>query len=132
MRKSEEKFEEVRSLSPIEEESESTLCFKKASINFSEPEGSDYRMTRFPYKDYQRILRKSEGNRNVYCELRERMRFDGNSMYELDTLKYKKSDSAGDSSSEDERMEQDYYQLRRVAGSYCCFGPDAFKGFFAF
>lgn len=70
MRKSEETFEEVRNLSPIEEESESTLCFKEAS-NFSEPKGSGYRMIKSPYKDYQRILRKSEGNRNVHCELRE-------------------------------------------------------------
>ncbi|XP_011692706.1 PREDICTED: uncharacterized protein LOC105452875 isoform X2 [Wasmannia auropunctata] len=88
MRKSEENFEEIRSLSPIEEESESTLC-----INFSESEGNGYRMTRPPYKDYPRMLRKSEG----------------------------------DSSSGDERTEQDYHRLRRVAGSYCCFEPDAFK-----
>ncbi|XP_077258448.1 uncharacterized protein LOC143895285 [Temnothorax americanus] len=59
MQKSEENFEEVRSLSPIEEESESTLCFKEASTNCSEPEESGYRMTS-PYNDYQRILRKSE------------------------------------------------------------------------
>lgn len=70
MRKSEENFEDVRNLSPIEEESESTLCFKEAS-NFSESEGNGYQMIRSPYKNYQRILRKSEGNRNVYCELRE-------------------------------------------------------------
>lgn len=60
------------------------------------------------------------------------MIFDANPIYDFkvrDTLKYKKSDSAGDSSSEDERMEQDYYQLRRVAGNYCCFEPSAFKGF---
>lgn len=68
MRKSED-FEEVR-LSPIEEESESTLCFKEVSHNFSKPEESGYR-TKPPYKDYQRILRKSEGNRNVHCELRD-------------------------------------------------------------
>jgi len=70
MRKSEENFEDIRNLSPIEEESESTLCFKGASINFSKPEGNSCR-TRSPYKDYQRILRKSEGNKNVHCELRE-------------------------------------------------------------
>lgn len=64
MRKSEENFEEVR-LSPIEEESESTLCFKEVSNNFNKPEGSGYRMAKSPYKDYQRILRKSEGNRNA-------------------------------------------------------------------
>ncbi|XP_018403049.1 PREDICTED: uncharacterized protein LOC108779969 [Cyphomyrmex costatus] len=57
-----ENFEEVRSLSPIEEESESTLCFKQASTNFIEPERNGYRITRFPYKSYQRILRKSEGD----------------------------------------------------------------------
>jgi len=70
MRKS-ENFEEIRSLSPIEEESESTLCFKEASTNFIEPERNNYRMTRSPYKNYQRILRKSEGNRNVNYELKE-------------------------------------------------------------
>lgn len=64
MRKNEENFEEIR-LSPIEEESESTLCFKEVPTNFSKPEGSGFRMTKYPYEDYQRILRKSEGNRNV-------------------------------------------------------------------
>lgn len=59
------------------------------------------------------------------------MRFDGNPMYELNTLKYKKSDSAGDSSSGDDQMEQDYHQPRRVTGGYYCFESDAFKGFFA-
>jgi len=59
------------------------------------------------------------------------MRFDDNPIN--DALKYKKSDSAGDSSFGDDRMKQDYHQLRRVAGSYCCFeSEDAFKGFFAF
>lgn len=69
MRKSEENFEEVR-LSPIEEESESMLCFKEVSNNFSKPEESGYR-TKSPYKDYRRIVRKSEGNRNAHCELGE-------------------------------------------------------------
>lgn len=59
------------------------------------------------------------------------MKFNGNSICDFkvhDTLKYKKTDSAGNSSSEDERLEQDYYQLRRVASS---FEPDTFKGFLA-
>ncbi|XP_018354532.1 PREDICTED: uncharacterized protein LOC108755785 isoform X2 [Trachymyrmex septentrionalis] len=58
MRKS-ENLEEIRSLSPIKEESESTLCFKEASTNFIQPKRNSYRMTRSPYKDYQR-MRKSE------------------------------------------------------------------------
>lgn len=70
VRKNEENFEEMgecRNLSPIEEESESMLCFKDASTSFNEPKGNNYRM--IPSKDYQRMLRKSEGN--VHCELRE-------------------------------------------------------------
>lgn len=66
MRKSEENFEEVHGLSPIEEESEPTLCFKEASINLSKLGGNRYQMTKSPYKNYQRLLKKSKGNRNAH------------------------------------------------------------------
>ncbi|KAL0131353.1 hypothetical protein PUN28_002695 [Cardiocondyla obscurior] len=52
-------FENVHNLTPIEEESESTLCFKETSSNYSKQEGSSYRMKSL-YTSYQRILRKSE------------------------------------------------------------------------
>ncbi|XP_072751874.1 uncharacterized protein [Anoplolepis gracilipes] len=89
MQRNERNFEEIRSLSPIEEESESTLCFKEMfqSSNFSEREEKDYKMIRSPYKGCQETLRKMDG----------------------------------DSSSGDERIKPDFFQLKRVKGSYCCF-----------
>ncbi|KAM0725783.1 hypothetical protein ACS0PU_008509 [Formica fusca] len=94
MQRNEKNFEETRSLSPIEEESESTLCFKEMfqSSNFGKPEERDYKMITSPYKGCRMTLRKMDG----------------------------------DSSSGDERIKSDYYQLRRVKGSYCCFKPDTF------
>ncbi|CAL1688227.1 unnamed protein product [Lasius platythorax] len=94
VQRSEKNFEEARSLSPIEEESESMLCFKEMyqSSNFSESEERGYKMIRSPYKECQKTLRKMEE----------------------------------DSSSGDERIKPDYYQLKRVKGSYCCFRPDTF------
>lgn len=74
MQRNEKNFEETRSLSPIEEESESTLCFKETfqSNNFDESEGRDYKMIRSPYKGCQMTLRKVDGNKEVtLCELRE-------------------------------------------------------------
>lgn len=61
--RSEKNFEEARSLSPIEEESEPMLCFKEMfqSSNFNEPEDRGYKMIRSPYKE----LRKMEGNNEV-------------------------------------------------------------------
>lgn len=63
-------------------------------------------------------------------QIEKKIDFDSNLTYRFDTLKYKQSDSAGDSSSGDEQIKPDYYQLKRVKGSYCCFRPDTFvKGF---
>lgn len=74
MQRNEKNFEETRSLSPIEEESESTLCFKEMfqSSNFGEPEERDYKMITSPYKGCRMTLRKMDGNKEVtLCELRE-------------------------------------------------------------
>lgn len=76
VQRSEKNFEEARSLSPIEEESESMLCFKEMyqSSNFSESEERGYKMIRSPYKECQKTLRKMEGNKEVtLCELRENL-----------------------------------------------------------
>jgi len=74
IQRSEKNFEEVRSLSPIEEESESTLCFKEMfqSSNFSESEERDYKMMKSSYKGCEKTLRKMDDNKEVIlCKLRE-------------------------------------------------------------
>lgn len=74
MQRNEKNFEETRSLSPIEEESESTLYFKEMfqSSNFGKPEERDYKMITSPYKGCRMTLRKMDGNKEVtLCELRE-------------------------------------------------------------
>lgn len=74
IQRSEKNFEEVRSLSPIEEESESTLCFKEMfqSSNFSESEERDYKMIKSSYKGCEKTLRKMDDNKEVIlCKLRE-------------------------------------------------------------
>jgi len=118
---SEKNAEEARSLSPIEEESEYAPTFFReppGSFAISEPEHSDCddNATRRTSKERQRMLRKMEGNKEI--ESREnQIRSDTDSR--LPSM-YTWSDSAGDSSSGDERMEPNR-QLRRVKGSYCCF-----------
>lgn len=70
MRISEKSIEEVHSLSPIEEESECTPFLREVPDNFpiSELEGNACdNVTRHPYKERRRrMLRKMEGNREVY------------------------------------------------------------------
>lgn len=69
MRASEKNAEEVRSLSPIQEESESPPFFREVPSDFtiSEPEeGSCANLPRPSHREWQRILRKMEGNRDVY------------------------------------------------------------------
>lgn len=67
-RLSEKNIEEAHSLSPIEEESDSAPFFKEVSRNFAinETEESCGNMTGSLYKECQRMLRKVEGNRDVY------------------------------------------------------------------
>jgi len=106
-------------LSPIEEESEYAPFFREPPTSFaiSEPEDSSCdNATRRSSKERQRMLRKLEGNKEI--ESRENQ-IQSDTDSRLPTM-YTWSDSTGDSSSGDERMEPNR-QLRRVKGSYCCF-----------
>lgn len=125
----EDSQEERYNLSPIQEESETMLCFKQVeSSNFTinESEENDCKIIQSPYKEYRRISRRIESNRDVRFD-RSIRKSDNTSLYGSDTLKDKSSDSTWkDNNPRNECFQSNYYELKRVKGSYCCFNSGSF------